>query len=176
MGGPHFFYSCLQILSFFSQMWVVVGGVGGGVLLSRDIFQAGGLVLQSAYIRQGTKTPTLPTSARKFWESSRVSPFLQTETKLLVQRCVILMLEVLDVETFPLDTLFRKSCCRKKTFDVGNELLQFEVSSTRRVRSYNACVGGWVHNSLQKPTGPSAPLTLCTESRILFVHIEIIDI
>lgn len=110
-------------------MWVVVGG---GDLLSRDIFQAGGLVLQSAYIGQGTKTPPHPPSsvpnAREFFlESSRVPPFSQTETKPLVQRRFILTLEVLDAETFPLDTLFGKSRCRE-TFDAGNALLPVESS------------------------------------------------
>lgn len=51
-GGSKLFPPSKPFL--FSHMWVVVGG---GDLLSRDIFQVGGLVLQSAYIGQGTKTP-----------------------------------------------------------------------------------------------------------------------
>lgn len=84
------------------------------------------------------------------------------------------MLEVLDGMTFPLDTLFRKSCCGEmSSFRLR---AQFEASSTRRVHSYHACVGGWMRSGLQKPTGPSAPLTLFTKIRILFVHVEMIAI
>lgn len=119
--GVQAFSSFLQNPSFFPRCGWKWGGS-----FEQGYFSCRGSRFTVSLHRTKTPLPPLQTPLN-FGSLARVSPFLQTGTKPLVQHCFILKLEVMDVETFPLDTLFPKSFCRE-TFDAGNELLLVESS------------------------------------------------